>query len=228
MPDLISAAAAVVAELDPRYAALALCLVAFASMVQASLGMGFGLAAAPLLAIIDRSLVPAVPLLLATIVAIISALKVRGSIHLHEFRLATVGRLAGTVLAAVGLSYILNPEIFSIIFAICIFVAVLLNAFSLEMKFNSRNLFAMGAASGLMATISSVGAPPMALLYKNRPPLPARATLSAFFRSRRTSLSIWALDIWLACYAGDRLVAPSSSERFSRHMGRDTTSTLCG
>ena len=35
--------------------------------------------------------------------------------------------------------------------------------------------------SGVMGTITSVGAPPLALIYQNRAPGPSRATLGAFF-----------------------------------------------
>ena len=39
----------------------------------------------------------------------------------------------------------------------------------------------MGWLSGLMGTITSVGAPPLALIYQDRKPGQARPTLSAFF-----------------------------------------------
>ena len=39
----------------------------------------------------------------------------------------------------------------------------------------------MGLVSGTMGTITSVGAPPLALVYQGRDPVASRATLAAFF-----------------------------------------------
>lgn len=44
-----------------------------------------------------------------------------------------------------------------------------------------RNLVTAGVLSGFMGTITSVGSPPMGLVYQNMPGPEVRATVSAFF-----------------------------------------------
>jgi uncharacterized membrane protein YfcA len=60
-------------------------------------------------------------------------------------------------------------------------LAVAMSVFGRRIAFTRPNLVGMSALSGLMATITSVGAPPLALIYQDRPAGEARPTLAAFF-----------------------------------------------
>lgn len=162
--------------------ALAVVVISFAaSVVQFGLGMGFGLMAAPLLALIDPMLVPAPTLFIGLLTSALGAWREREAIRWSEVGTALVGRFAGVGLALVVLAVIATRDAFSLNFGVLIALAVLMSIAGRRMPFNSRNLVGMATLSGLMATITSVGAPPLAVIYQDRPPAEARPTLAAFF-----------------------------------------------
>ena len=74
-------------------------LVVFAgAVVQAGLGMGFGLAVAPILALLDPVLVPVTALFLGTATSIFGAMKERENIVWRQVDSALSGRLGGIFL----------------------------------------------------------------------------------------------------------------------------------
>ena len=91
------------------------------------------------------------------------------------------GRLFGVLLGAVLLYNLTDMKTFSLVFGLMVGLAVTLSAFGWQLPFTSPNLVAMSTISGIMGIITSVGAPPMALLYSRRPAKEARPTLAAFF-----------------------------------------------
>lgn len=156
-------------------------IVVAAAIVQLGLGMGFGLTAAPLLALIDPELVPVPTLILGMLTSGWGAFVERDAISWDEVGIGAIGRVAG-VAAATGLLAILSSErAFTIAFGVLVGLAVILSAFGRRIAFTRPNLVGMSALSGLMATITSVGAPPLALIYQDRPAAQARPTLAAFF-----------------------------------------------
>ncbi|MCB2109645.1 MAG: sulfite exporter TauE/SafE family protein [Defluviimonas sp.] len=162
--------------------ALAVLTIAFAaSVVQFGLGMGFGLMAAPLLAVIDPMLVPAPALFIGLVTSAWGAWAERAAIRWNEVGTALVGRLAGVGVAMVGLSLLPSRDAFSLIFGLFIAAALLLSLSGRRLGFTPANLIAMATLSGLMATFTSVGAPPLAIIYQDRPARDARPTLAAFF-----------------------------------------------
>ena len=161
---------------------LAVMLIAFAaSVVQFGLGMGFGLMAAPTLALLDPALVPASTLFIGLSTSTYGAWKERDGIVWAEVWTGAIGRIVGVVASVAVLSVIATRETFSLVFGLLIGMAVLLSVAGRRIAFNRKSLLGMSALSGLMATITSVGAPPMALIYQDRSPAEARPTLAAFF-----------------------------------------------
>jgi uncharacterized membrane protein YfcA len=199
-----------VPELDllsvPWLLALVLVIVFVAAVVQAGLGMGFGLMAAPLLAVIDPELVPAPALFLGFASSFLVALQQRHHIHWPEVGIASFGRLAGVLISSYALLFFADRNSFSVIFALMIGLAVVLSLFGPPIAFTMTRLFGVAVISGIMGTITSVGAPPLALIYQGRPAHAARATLAAFF-AIGCAMSLVALfltgwasfrDMWLA------------------------------
>jgi uncharacterized membrane protein YfcA len=68
------------------------------ALVQGSVGMGLGLIAAPVLAIMDASLVPGTLLLVTASLPLLTALRELGDVDWRGLRWAIAGRLPGTVL----------------------------------------------------------------------------------------------------------------------------------
>lgn len=156
-------------------------IVTAAAVVQAGLGMGFGLMAAPLLALIAPQFVPVPCIWMGFFTSAWTALSQREGIVWAEVGMGSLGRTAG-VTAGIGLLAALSdPASFSLIFGLMVGAAVLITLLGRPLPFTRPNMMAMAALSGAMGTITSVGAPPMALVYQGRSPRAARPTLSGFF-----------------------------------------------
>jgi uncharacterized protein len=142
--------------------ALTVAVVAGAA-IQGSLGFGLGLVAAPVAALVDTRFVPG-PMLLAVV----------------PLRWALVGRVPGTVVGVWAISHLPEREM-AIVFSVGVLAAVGLSLAGWKLEPTDRTLFVAGATSGLMGTITSIGGPPMALVYQRHSGPQLRATLAAYF-----------------------------------------------
>ncbi|MDH3213075.1 MAG: TSUP family transporter, partial [Myxococcales bacterium] len=86
----------------------------------------------------------------------------------------------GTLLAAAVLTSI-SQRAFDLLFGTLVLVAVALAASGLSVSPSRGRAAAAGALSGFMGTTSSIGGPPMALLYQGQGGSRLRATLSGYF-----------------------------------------------
>lgn len=157
---------------------VALC-VAVGGLLQGSVGFGFGAFAAPLLAIVDPRLVPAPLLVTALGITILVAWRERHGLHLREVGWAVVGRVPGTVVGAMAVA-LLPTRTLVIALALTVLFAVAVSLGTWRVRRTPGTLVVAGMASGTMGTATSVGAPPMALLYQDAPGATLRGTLSGF------------------------------------------------
>lgn len=162
----------------PLQILLALALIA-AGAIQGSTGFGFGMLGAPLLAMVDPVLVPAPILMTGLLITLSTSIRERHAIDRRGLAISLTGRLLATGVAVAVLA-MLDPRLFSYLFAGLILLGVLLSASGVRLPHNTATLFLAGFASGLMGTLTSVGAPPMALAYQDREGPTTRATLSVF------------------------------------------------
>jgi uncharacterized membrane protein YfcA len=190
---------AIAALPSPPVLAAVLAIVAAGAMVQAGLGMGFGLMAAPLLALIAPQFVPVPCIWMGFFTATWSTVAERQGVVWSEVGLASLGRVAGVTVGVGLLSLAMGAGAFSLVFGVMVGLAVLITLAGRPMAFTRPNMLAMAAVSGAMATVTSVGAPPMALVYQGRAPQLARPTLAAFF-SVGTAMSL--AGLYLAGFAG--------------------------
>lgn len=183
-------------------------IVMIGSIVQAGLGMGFGLSVAPVLALLDPALVPAAALYMGMTTALFGAWSERRFIAWHQVSIGMLGRFTGICLGVFVLLSLSDMRTFQLVFGLLIGFAVLLSAFGWRLKMNTPNLLGMGWISGFMGAITSVGAPPLALIYHGEDPKTARPTLAAFF-AIGGALSLSALyltgwagirDLFFACF----------------------------
>nr|WHW29445.1 putative sulfite exporter [uncultured bacterium] len=199
-------------------------IVFMGSVVQAGLGMGFGLMVAPVLALIDPALVPAAALYLGTITSIFGAAGERQSIAWDEVGIGMIGRTTGILAGTAVLLQIVDRSMFSLIFGCLILFAVGVTAFGWNMRLKASNLVGMGVISGFMGVITSVGAPPLALIYQSQDPKTARPTLAAFFAFggalSLTSLYITGYagldDLWMALFMLPASLAGTWAGRLTR------------
>ena len=162
-------------------AGLVLIIVFAGSVVQAGLGMGFGLTVAPLLALIDPVLVPVPALFMGTVTAVLGSLNEPRNIVWPEVGVGMLGRFSGIVAGAFLLISLTSKSTFLLVFGVIILCAVILSIMGWRLAFTMRNLFAMGIVSGFTGVVTSVGAPPLALIYQDKPAEQTRATLATFF-----------------------------------------------
>ncbi|TCP44224.1 sulfite exporter TauE/SafE family protein [Rhodovulum marinum] len=176
-----------------------LLIVVAAAVVQTGLGLGFGLVAAPLLALLDPDLVPVPSLIVGFATATLAAFRERDAIAWSEVWTGTGGRVAGVMVATVILATLTDPDAFALVFGVMIGLAVALSALGPGLRFTRPRLVGMAALSGVMGTITSVGAPPMAIVYQHRPGAEARPTLSAFFA---IGCLVSLVGLWAAGWVG--------------------------
>ncbi len=154
--------------------------MAVAAALQAGTGMGMALLAAPLLALVNPSLVPG-PMLCATMVLSLGVVwRERTMIDARSCGIALLGLSGGCVLGAVALAALAGVDL-APVFAGLILIAVLLSVLGLPVRANTGSLLVGGAASGVLGTMFGVHGPPIAIVPQHEPPERLRATLCAFF-----------------------------------------------
>ncbi len=155
-------------------------VVALSALVQGAVGYGMALVAAPLLALVDPSLVP-VPLILLTSGHAVLAV-VRDGRHADWSGIgwAMLGRLPGTglgVLAVVALS----QRFFSLLVGLSVLACVVLSLLTWRPRPRPISLVLAGLASGAGGTAASIGGPPIALLYQDAAGPRVRGTIGGYF-----------------------------------------------
>lgn len=161
-------------------ALVALAVVVLGAAVQAGVGFGLALIAAPVLLLLHGPLVPG-PLMAASLVlTLLVAHRDRASMDLSGIAWALTGRVVGTAGAAVFLA-LASAALFDLVFGALVLLAVALSLLGLHVPPGRASAAGAGALSGLMGTISSIGGPPMALLYQREGASRLRGTLAGFF-----------------------------------------------
>ncbi|WP_458782367.1 sulfite exporter TauE/SafE family protein [Arthrobacter sp. D3-16] len=162
-----------------EYAVIA-AVIFLAACLQASSGFGMGMLAAPVIAIIDPALLPATLILLALLVTVMVTVTERQSLDLRGTGWALAGRLPGSVLGA-WLVAVSSKEGLAWVVVAVVLTGLVLAGRGWAPRPRRRNLIAAGAASGIMGTATSIGGPPMALVWQGHGGPRLRGTMSAFF-----------------------------------------------
>lgn len=163
---------------------LSYCIVAgivmFASALQASIGFGLGLLAAPIVALIDPSLIPGTLIMVAAFLTLIVVIRERDDIDLHGTGWALVGRVPGTIAGALLLA-MLPHRALTILLAAVVLGGVMLTSLGWIPAARRRNVVLAGVASGILGTSTAIGGPPMALVWQRNTGARLRGTMSGFF-----------------------------------------------
>lgn len=155
-------------------------VMAVGATVQGSIGFGLNVVAAPLLVLIDTRLVPGPALLAAFVLAALIGVRDRGGIDRTGTGWILLGRVPGTVLGAYVVAS-LSSDGLAIALASIVLFAVGLSAAGWTFRRTVPMLTGTGALSGLMGTVSSIGGPPVAMLYQDARGTRLRGTLSVIF-----------------------------------------------
>lgn len=104
-----------------------------------------------------------------------------------------IGRVPGVALGATALALLPTP-VMNVVFGALVLLGVGLSTSGLRLGLSTRTLLGTGFMSGLMGTMTSIGGPPMALLYQHEQGPRLRSTLNTYFALGST-LSIPALAL---------------------------------
>jgi uncharacterized protein len=151
-----------------------------ASALQASIGFGIGLLAAPIVALVDPRLVPGTLIMVATVLTLIVVIREREDIDLHGTGWALVGRVPGTIAGALLLA-MLPHRALAILLAAVVLGGVVITSFGWIPAPRRRNVVLAGVASGVLGTATAIGGPPMALVWQRNTGARLRGTMSGFF-----------------------------------------------
>jgi uncharacterized protein len=161
--------------------------------VQASIGIGVGMIASPVLAMADPAFIPVAIVLCVVPLTFTVAWIDRTHIERRQVGFALLGRIPGVVIGALVVAA-LSDQVLAVMVAGSVLFAVAASMSSVRFRPTDRSLMVAGLASGFAGTTTGVGGPPMALTYQNSDPATMRSTISAFF-SIGAVLSITALAL---------------------------------
>lgn len=188
----------------PVILAVAMLVTAVAAALQGTIGFGFAVLSVPILSLIDPVLAP-VPQLLVTLPLTLSmAWRERQSVDLKGIGWVLAGRVPG---AAVGvlLLQMAQKKSLDVLLAAVVLLAIGLLVTGVQVRRRPATELGAGLVSGVMGLVSSIGGPPLALLYRNETGPTIRASLAAIFSiglcitigARALADEISALDVHL-------------------------------
>jgi uncharacterized protein len=162
-----------------RYAAMG-AMVFGGACLQGVGGLGFAMFCAPVALLLFPELVPGPLLALSCPLAVLAAVREFRAIRWPTVGYALLGRSGGAVVAAAVLQ-VLSAHSLSLLFALLILLGVALSVAGWTVSATPTASTTAGFASGLMGTITSAGAPPLAIAMQHLPAAPLRATLGCIF-----------------------------------------------
>lgn len=150
------------------------------ALVQGSVGYGMNLLAAPLFALLDPALIPVPLLLVTTVHAGLAALREHAHVDVRGVGWALLGRIPGVALG-VALVALLPARPFAAVIGASVLICVGLSLLTWKPRPSPQALIVAGLASGAFGTASTIGGPPIALLYQHERGPTIRATMALYF-----------------------------------------------
>lgn len=161
------------------FVAIAL-VVVLGAVVQSSVGLGLNLVSAPLVTLLEPSLMPELPLVLAVVLPVLTLIHSRADIDWRGLAWTTPARVPGSAVGVLLLGWFSTRSL-GIAVGVMVLVAVGLTLRAVEVPLTRPSLAAAGFVSGVAGTTTSIGGPPVALLYQHHQPQQIRSTLAVFF-----------------------------------------------
>lgn len=159
--------------------ALALTLVVGAA-VQGLVGLGLGLVAAPVTALLQPTLMPDLLLWLAVAMPLVTLVREHHLIDWPGLGWSLTARVPGTVIGVVLVGWFSSRSL-GIAVGLMVLLSVLLTIRSVRVPVNTGTLLGAGFVSGISGTATSIGGPPLAILYQHRDVAQIRSTLAIYF-----------------------------------------------
>ncbi len=166
--------------MDPTTYAVIAVAVLVGATVQSAVGLGVGLVAAPVTALLEPDLMPGALLMVAVLMPCLTLVRDHHDIDWRGLGWSLPARLPGT-LVGVWVVTTLTARELGIAIGIVVLVAVAVTWRAFEVPVNRATLSAAGFASGITGTATSIGGPPIAIVYQHRPAREIRTTMAVYF-----------------------------------------------
>ncbi|HLR85541.1 MAG TPA: sulfite exporter TauE/SafE family protein [Nocardioidaceae bacterium] len=148
--------------------------------VQGVVGLGVGLVLAPIAGLVDPAMLPGVPLWMALVLPMLTLSRDWRDIDWSGLVWAVPARAPGTAVG-VGVVALASDRLIGLAVGAMVLIAIGLSIWTFELRVNRTNLVSAGILSGVTGTATSIGGPPIALVYQHRDPQQVRATLGLYF-----------------------------------------------
>ncbi|WP_412851640.1 sulfite exporter TauE/SafE family protein [Ectothiorhodospira shaposhnikovii] len=155
-------------------------VIIIGAVIQGGIGYGVALLGAPLLYLIHPQLIPAPMIIIGMTLPLLILSREWRAVHPRDVAWALPGSLAGTALAAALLGSIAE-DVMGVLLGGLVLLAVALSLVHRVPEPRPAHLVGAAGLSGFMATITSIGGPPLALAFQNVTGPRLRGTLSAIF-----------------------------------------------
>ncbi|MCK0167588.1 TSUP family transporter [Jannaschia sp. S6380] len=169
-----------------------LAAVILGTAIQRLTGQGYGMVAAPVVALAAPKYLPGSVLLVGLCVGAGAFWANRSAVVVQDLPWGFAGRAFGAAIAAWIAARVVGTPALPLVIGIVVWIAVLLSVAGPALPIRGRTLFAAGTTAGIMGTLTGIGAPPMALLYASVEARRSAATQNVFFAFGMT-VSIGAL-----------------------------------
>ncbi len=156
-----------------------ICVLIGSAAVQSITGSGFGMLAAPALALVRPDLVPG-PLLVLTVVMMCLMTGQRRHWDKPTIAIVTTTMIPGVLVGAWILS-VCPLAVVEVTVAGAAIASGLILLTGRTLTTTRTTLAGAGLAAGIMGTLAAMPGPPLALSYRRTDPTQLRATLSVFF-----------------------------------------------
>ncbi|GAA3128609.1 sulfite exporter TauE/SafE family protein [Planomonospora alba] len=150
------------------------------ALVQGAVGFGLALVAAPVVMILDPGLMPGSLQLVSAVLPLFTLAKEWRHVDWRGISWALLGRLPG-MLAGLWILKTAPRDALGVGVGLMVLVAVGLTAWSVSLPRTPRTLAAAGLVSGFTGQATSIGGPPMGLVYQHARGPQIRATLAMYF-----------------------------------------------
>lgn len=137
--------------------------IVVAAFVQGTLGLGLSLIAAPVVALLDPTLMPGGMLVLGMVMPAMTLAHEWRHVAWRQAGWLTGARVVTTPLGVLLLAWLPTSAIGGVV-GCGVLLAVVLTAWRLEVRATRTNLMIAGAVAGVSATAASIGGPPAAVV----------------------------------------------------------------
>lgn len=190
----------------PDLAVIATALV-LGALVQSLVGLGLGLVAAPIITLVEPSVMPELMLWLAFALPLVTLTGEREDIDWRGLGWAFPPRIVGTVGGVLAVTQ-MPVRVLGVLVGVMVLLAVVLTWRTVRIPLTRVSLMTAGVVSGFSGTATSIGGPPLAILYQHRPAREIRTTMAVYFVAG-AGLSLGGLAVAGQVVARDVLLAAS-------------------